>query len=168
MSFTSAPADHTAADYLCPGKMFNLDGKVALITGGGTEIGLMQARGLRAAGAKVYIAGRRGEVLEQIAEIYGSSDRPNIPLSADVTNQEGCLLLASEFSKHESKLDILVSNAGIVGPLNEGSTTIDTSEESHPEHRDSHLSAEEFAKKGLEDNSPDDWDSLFRLNVYAS
>ncbi len=111
----------------------------------------MQARGLRAAGAKVYIVGRRGEVLEQTAKVHGSSDKPLIPLTADVSTKEGCLALAEEFGKHEQKLDILVSNAGGVGPLNEGSTTIDASGQSHPEHNKERLSAEDFAKKSLED-----------------
>ncbi len=168
MSYTSAPADHTAAKYLAPNSMFDLTGKVALVTGGGTGIGLMQVRGLRAAGAKVYIVGRRGEVLEQTAKVHGSDDRPIIPLSGDVSTKEGCLALAQEFSKHEQKLDILVSNAGCVGPLNEGSNTADVSGKAHPEHRQERVSAEEFAKKSLEENSPDDWDSLFRLNVYAT
>ncbi|CCF50391.1 hypothetical protein NDA11_005062 [Ustilago hordei] len=168
MSFTSAPADRTAADYLSPAKMFDLSGKVALVTGGGTGIGLMQARGLRAAGAKVYIVGRRGEVLQQTAKVHGSDDRPLIPLSADVSTKEGCISLAEEFSKHEEKLDVLISNAGQVGPQNEGSTTADASGKSHPEHREERLSAQDFAKKGLEDNSPDDWDKLFRVNVYAT
>lgn len=168
MSFTSAPADHTAAEHLAPNKMFDLTGKVALVTGGGTGIGLMQARGLRAAGAKVYIVGRRGEVLEQTAKVHGSDDRPLIPLSGDVSTKEGCLALADEFSKREQKLDILISNAGQVGPLNEGSTTVDASGKSHPEHREQRLSAEEFAAKSLEDKSPDDWDRLFRTNVYAT
>ncbi|CBQ70001.1 related to NAD(P)H-dependent oxidoreductase [Sporisorium reilianum SRZ2] len=168
MSFTSAPADHTAAEHLAPSKMFDLTGKVALVTGGGTGIGLMQARGLRAAGAKVYIVGRRQEVLEQTAKVHGSDDRPLIPLSGDVSTKQGCLSLANEFSKHEQKLDILISNAGQVGPLNEGSTTVDVSGKSHPEHREQRLSAEEFAAKSLDDNSPDDWDRLFRINVYAT
>lgn len=168
MSFTSAPADHTAAEYLAPANMFDLTGKVALVTGGGTGIGLMQARGLRAAGAKVYIVGRRGEVLEQTAKVHGSDDRPMIPLTADVSTKEGCLALAEEFSKHEQSLNILISNAGQVGPLNEGSTTADASGEAHPEHREERLSAQDFSKQSLENNSPDDWDSLFRLNVYAT
>lgn len=47
--------------------LFNLHGRVALVTGGGTGIGLMIARGLAANGAKVYIGGRRKDVLETVA-----------------------------------------------------------------------------------------------------
>ena len=47
--------------------LFNLDGRIALVTGGGTGIGLMIARGLATNGAKVYIGGRRKEVLETVA-----------------------------------------------------------------------------------------------------
>ena len=47
--------------------IFNLHGRIALVTGGGSGIGLMIARGLAANGAKVYIGGRRKEVLETVA-----------------------------------------------------------------------------------------------------
>jgi NAD(P)-dependent dehydrogenase (short-subunit alcohol dehydrogenase family) len=49
-----------------PTSLYDLNGRVALVTGGGTGIGLMIAKGLGAAGAKVYIAGRRKEVLDKI------------------------------------------------------------------------------------------------------
>lgn len=45
-------------------KLYDLNGLIALVTGGGTGIGLMIARGLAANGAKVYITGRRKEVLD--------------------------------------------------------------------------------------------------------
>lgn len=47
--------------------LFNLHGRIALVSGGGTGIGLMITRGLAANGAKVYIGGRRKEVLETVA-----------------------------------------------------------------------------------------------------
>jgi NAD(P)-dependent dehydrogenase (short-subunit alcohol dehydrogenase family) len=47
-----------------PQLMYDLSGRVALVTGGGTGIGLMCAQGLAASGAKVYITGRRLDVLE--------------------------------------------------------------------------------------------------------
>ena len=48
-----------------PHSLYDLSGRVALVTGGGTGIGLMCAQGLAASGAKVYITGRRFEVLEK-------------------------------------------------------------------------------------------------------
>ena len=47
--------------------LFNLHGRIALVSGGGTGIGLMITRGLATNGAKVYIGGRRKEVLETVA-----------------------------------------------------------------------------------------------------
>ena len=47
--------------------LFDLHGHIALVSGGGTGIGLMITRGLAANGAKVYIGGRRKEVLETVA-----------------------------------------------------------------------------------------------------
>jgi NAD(P)-dependent dehydrogenase (short-subunit alcohol dehydrogenase family) len=51
-------------------KLFDLSGKVALVTGGATGIGLMIACGLAANGAKVYITGRRSEVLHRAADSW--------------------------------------------------------------------------------------------------
>jgi hypothetical protein len=50
-----------------PQNLFGLQGRTALVTGGGTGIGLMITRGFAAAGAKVYITGRRLDVLEKSA-----------------------------------------------------------------------------------------------------
>ena len=51
-----------------PGANFDLSGRIAVVTGGGTGIGLMIATGLAASGAKVYITGRRLEVLQKVAD----------------------------------------------------------------------------------------------------
>jgi hypothetical protein len=50
--------------------LYDLSGRIALVTGGGTGIGLSIARGLGAAGAKVYIGGRRKEVLDKIVNSW--------------------------------------------------------------------------------------------------
>jgi hypothetical protein len=55
--------------------LFNLHGRIALVSGGGTGIGLMIARGLAANGAKVYIGGRRKEVLETVAAEWSAQGK---------------------------------------------------------------------------------------------
>jgi NADP-dependent 3-hydroxy acid dehydrogenase YdfG len=58
--------------------IFDLRGRIALVSGGGTGIGLMIARGLAANGAKVYIGGRRKEVLDKVADEWASHGKGTI------------------------------------------------------------------------------------------
>ena len=58
--------------------IFNLHGRVALVTGGGSGIGLMIARGLAANGAKVYIGGRRKDVLETVANEWATHGKRTV------------------------------------------------------------------------------------------
>lgn len=62
----SSPAQFTLE------KLYDLNGLVALVTGGGTGIGLMIAQGLAANGARVYITGRRLKVLQNVAESWNT------------------------------------------------------------------------------------------------
>lgn len=50
--------------------LYGLSGLVAVVTGGGTGIGVMIAKGLAASGAKVYITGRRLEVLQKVVDAW--------------------------------------------------------------------------------------------------
>jgi NAD(P)-dependent dehydrogenase (short-subunit alcohol dehydrogenase family) len=91
--------------------LFSVEGKVALVTGGGRGIGMMIAQGLVEAGAKVYIASRKAEVCEQVAkELSKAGSCTGLP--ADLSTEEGCRLLAAELAGREPRLDILVNNAG--------------------------------------------------------
>ena len=55
-----------------PQAINDLTGRVAVVTGGGTGIGLVISQGLAAAGAKVYITGRRLEVLKRVADSWNA------------------------------------------------------------------------------------------------
>lgn len=90
-------------------KLFTLDGKVALVTGGSRGIGKMIAEGFIAQGAKVYISSRKAEVCDAVAEELG----PNcFSLPLDVSTVDGCKALAAAYAERESRLDVLVNNAG--------------------------------------------------------
>lgn len=69
----------TFASTLNLNKLYDLKGRVALVTGGGTGIGLMIASSLAANGAKVYIASRRVEVLQKVAEDWKAQGQTVIP-----------------------------------------------------------------------------------------
>ncbi|CAN5332873.1 SDR family oxidoreductase [soil metagenome] len=90
-------------------KIFRLDGRVALITGGSRNIGKWIAEGFIAQGAKVYISSRKVDACEATARELG----PNcIALPQDVSTVAGCQALAAELAERENGLDILVNNAG--------------------------------------------------------
>jgi NAD(P)-dependent dehydrogenase (short-subunit alcohol dehydrogenase family) len=91
--------------------LFSVDGKVALVTGGTSGIGLMIARGLMAHGAKVYITSRRIEAAAATAAELGGGERC-LALSADLATLPGVTALSEVLRARESRLDILVNNAG--------------------------------------------------------
>ena len=90
-------------------KLFRLDGRVALVTGGSRGIGRMIAAGFVAQGAKVYISARRAEACFETARELGENC---IALPQDVSTVAGCKALAAQLAEHEDRLDILVNNAG--------------------------------------------------------
>ncbi|KAK7749180.1 hypothetical protein SLS62_008361 [Diatrype stigma] len=100
-------------------ELFSVKGRVAVVTGAWTGIGLMIAQALAANGAKVYITGRRLELLEKSAKIHGSPERLGnsggsmVPLVMDVTDKESIKAAVDAITAKESKVDILVNNAGI-------------------------------------------------------
>jgi NAD(P)-dependent dehydrogenase (short-subunit alcohol dehydrogenase family) len=91
--------------------LFSIRGKTALVTGGSRGIGLMIARGFLEAGAKVYISSRKKEVCDDVArQLREVGDC--ISLLADVSSAAGCAALAKELAARESRLHILLNNAG--------------------------------------------------------
>lgn len=87
-----------------------LSGKIALITGGGTGIGLDIAKKYVEEGAYVYITGRRENKLQEAVSTIGK----NIDyVVADVTKKEGMEKVAEKIKNEKGKLDILIANAGV-------------------------------------------------------
>ena len=91
-------------------KSFDLAGETALITGGGTGLGLGIAKCFVAAGAKVVIVGRRREELEKARGELGESA---FALAGDVTQLETIPQLVAEAEKLAGPISILVNNAGV-------------------------------------------------------
>jgi NAD(P)-dependent dehydrogenase (short-subunit alcohol dehydrogenase family) len=93
--------------------LFDISGKTALVTGGSRGIGLMIARGLVQAGARVIVSSRKTEDVEAAAkELAELGDCQAIP--GDVSTPEGAAELARATQERFQELDILVNNAGAV------------------------------------------------------
>jgi len=93
-----------------------LEGKVALVTGGGSGVGAAIARRFAEAGAQVAIVGRRAEQLAAIcAEI--SASKPVRPFVADVVDRAQVQALVGQLIQTFERIDILVNNAGVNIPV---------------------------------------------------
>jgi NAD(P)-dependent dehydrogenase (short-subunit alcohol dehydrogenase family) len=95
--------------------LFNVAGKVALVTGGTSGIGTMIARGFVARGVKTYITSRDLARSEETAAELGA-EGTCIGLAADLASLEGPAHLAAQLAEREDALDILVNNAGANDP----------------------------------------------------
>jgi len=100
--------------------LFDVSGKTALVTGGSRGIGLMIARGLLQAGARVIVSSRKAGDLQRAAgELSELGDCIAIP--GDVSSPEGAAALAAASAEHFPELNVLVNNAGATwgAPLEE-------------------------------------------------
>ncbi len=112
-----------------------LNGKIALVTGGGTGIGQATARALAGEGAQVIITGRRAAKLEETCAAI-DAPLPVQPYAADVADRGQIADLAAWVKSEFGPVDILVNNAGI-----------------------------NIAKRSLAELAPEDWDKLIQVNA---
>jgi NAD(P)-dependent dehydrogenase (short-subunit alcohol dehydrogenase family) len=91
---------------------FALDGRVAVVTGGGTGIGRGAALVLAEHGADVVLAGRRPDPLESTAKVVMGMGRRALAVSTDVTTAEACRDLVETTLAEFGRLDVLVNCAG--------------------------------------------------------
>ena len=93
-------------------KLFDLTGKVAIVTGGNGGIGLGMARGLAQAGAAVAVAGRQaGRARRAVKELEALGARA-MAVEVDVRREASCREMVQAVVHRFGRLDILVNNAG--------------------------------------------------------
>ncbi|KAG6897557.1 hypothetical protein C0992_000340 [Termitomyces sp. T32_za158] len=138
----------------------DLNGRVAVVTGGGTGIGFLITQGLAAAGAKVYITGRRLEVLSKVADSWNAKKFGGeiVPLQMDVTDKMSIVAGKRFIEEREGKLHVLVNNAGQVGP-----TSTFFNDLSAPQHKN----AETLGMALFENESFEGWADLYKINAFS-
>jgi 2-deoxy-D-gluconate 3-dehydrogenase len=93
--------------------MFDLQDKVAVITGGNGGIGFGMAQGLATEGARIVIAARNAARSAAAVDLLKSSGAQALAIEADVTNEDSVSRLFEQARARCGRIDILVNNAGI-------------------------------------------------------
>ncbi|MCQ2006067.1 SDR family oxidoreductase [Rhizobium sp. NRK18] len=92
---------------------FDVKGRIALVTGGGTGVGKAMSRALSTAGWRVVIAGRRKDVLDKAAsELSAETGGEVVGIAADIGDPASVRALFDEIEGKFGRLDLLVNNAG--------------------------------------------------------
>jgi 2-deoxy-D-gluconate 3-dehydrogenase len=93
--------------------MFELNDRVAIVTGGNGGIGLGMAKGLAKAGARVVVAARNTEKSNSAVRELKSLGSDALAIAVDVTDERSVEELVAETARQCGRIDILVNNAGI-------------------------------------------------------
>jgi 2-dehydro-3-deoxy-D-gluconate 5-dehydrogenase len=93
--------------------LFDLKGKVALVTGGNGGIGLGMARGMAGAGANIMIAGRNTEKSKAAAAELAKLGVKTAVVALEAADENSCKAVVDKTVKEFGRLDILVNNAGM-------------------------------------------------------
>ncbi|EMD86210.1 hypothetical protein COCC4DRAFT_135767 [Bipolaris maydis ATCC 48331] len=137
-------------------RLFDVSHITALVTGGGTGIGLMITQALVANGAKVYITSRRDEVLKKTEEVYNTGPGQIIPIQADVSEKDDVKRLYDEMCQKEPKgIQLLINNAGIARDEN-----TKFSSNGQPNMEDAQAISDHFLK-----SQPEQWADTMKTNV---
>ncbi|WVQ70972.1 hypothetical protein IAR50_000497 [Cryptococcus sp. DSM 104548] len=134
-------------------KLFDVKGWVAIVTGGGTGLGLVTAGALARNGATVYITGRRPEPLQDAVKTASPIEGPGkiIPVQADMSSKDGINKLREVIESKEKFVNVLINNHGVSF--------------ASPNINDPEQTAEGLAKKMFEEESFDSWTDAYRINT---
>ena len=94
-------------------QLFDLSGRVAVVTGGNGGIGLGMAKGMARAGATIVVAGRDAAKNDAAVKELQALGATASAMTVDVLKEESCRALVADAAKAHGRLDILVNNAGI-------------------------------------------------------
>jgi NAD(P)-dependent dehydrogenase (short-subunit alcohol dehydrogenase family) len=94
---------------------FGLEGKVAIVTGASSGLGVTFARALAEAGADVVVGARRAERIEETRRLIEETGRRGLAVRTDVTRVEDCAALVDAAMESFGRVDILINNAGAGG-----------------------------------------------------
>ncbi|NMN98381.1 SDR family NAD(P)-dependent oxidoreductase [Antrihabitans stalactiti] len=92
---------------------FRLDGRVAIVTGASSGLGVAFAQALAEAGADVVLAARRVDKLGDTAALVRATGRRALPVSTDIADPDQCTALVDATMTEFGRVDILVNNAGV-------------------------------------------------------
>lgn len=94
-------------------ELLRLDGKVAIVTGASSGLGVAFAQGLAEVGADVVLGARRTDRLAETAVLVGQAGRSALAVATDVASPESCDRLVASAMETFGHVDVLVNNAGI-------------------------------------------------------
>ncbi|WWC86207.1 uncharacterized protein L201_001080 [Kwoniella dendrophila CBS 6074] len=143
----------SGSDALNLSKLFDVKGWVAVVTGGGTGLGLVTATALAANGAKVYITGRRIEPLEKAAKESAPKEGGGslIPIQADASTKEGIQKMREIIEGREKWINVLINNHGVsLG---------------HADPNAVEQTPEALSKELFENETFDNWLDAYRINT---
>lgn len=92
---------------------FRLDGRVAIVTGASSGLGVAFARGLAEAGADVVLAARRVDRLEETAALVREAGRQAVTVETDIADPEQAQRMVDRAVEQLGRVDVLINNAGI-------------------------------------------------------
>ncbi|MEU0498471.1 3-oxoacyl-ACP reductase family protein [Mycobacterium sp. NPDC006124] len=94
-------------------KMFTLEGKVAIVTGASSGLGVAFAQACAQAGADVVLAARRVDKLGATADLVSAAGRRSLTVQTDVVDPDQCQNMVDRAMEEFGRIDVLVNNAGI-------------------------------------------------------